>query len=198
MDWLAVARRVEELGFDSLLVPDNLDAVAPVVANAAAAAVTERLTRGSLRHRHPAALPRARRRGCRCPAPALGRSASRWASAPAAPTRRPRRSGSASPFGSPAERMAHLEQTITAVRERTPDVRITVAASGPRMLALAGRTADVVALGASPFADEDEIARMGRIVTDAAAAGRPAGRAQHQPQRGRRRHPRRGCRSGWA
>ena len=73
------------------------------------------------------------------------------------------------PFGTPAERMAHLEQTITAVRARTPEVQVTVAASGPKMLALAGRTADVVALGASPFADEAEVARMGRVVADAAA-----------------------------
>jgi alkanesulfonate monooxygenase SsuD/methylene tetrahydromethanopterin reductase-like flavin-dependent oxidoreductase (luciferase family) len=37
------------------------------------------------------------------------------------------------------------------------------------MLALAGRTADVVALGVSPFADEAEVARMSRVVTEAAA-----------------------------
>ena len=101
------------------------------------------------------------------------------------------------PFGTPVERMAHLEQTITAVRERTPHVRITVAASGPRMLALAGRTADVVALGASPLADEDEIARMGRIVTDAAAAaGRQVVLDATSARSGTTSPP--GWRSGWA
>jgi alkanesulfonate monooxygenase SsuD/methylene tetrahydromethanopterin reductase-like flavin-dependent oxidoreductase (luciferase family) len=65
--------------------------------------------------------------------------------------------------------MAHLERTIDAVRQRTPDTAVTVAASGPRMLALAGRTADVVALGASPYADERELARLAGIVTQAAA-----------------------------
>jgi alkanesulfonate monooxygenase SsuD/methylene tetrahydromethanopterin reductase-like flavin-dependent oxidoreductase (luciferase family) len=74
------------------------------------------------------------------------------------------------PFGTPSERIARLEATISAVRDRLPQARLTIAASGPRMLALAGRTADVVALGASPFADEAELARLGRIVTDAAGA----------------------------
>ena len=36
-DWLALARRTEDLGFDSLLVPDNLDGVAPMLACAASA-----------------------------------------------------------------------------------------------------------------------------------------------------------------
>jgi alkanesulfonate monooxygenase SsuD/methylene tetrahydromethanopterin reductase-like flavin-dependent oxidoreductase (luciferase family) len=172
MDWLAVARRVEELGFDSLLVPDNLDAVTPVVANAAAAAVTERLTVGPyvlatpLRTPGLVAADAAALHQLSGGRVEMGLGAGRPDSAAEA-----ERLGIT--FGSPAQRMAHLEETIAAVRERTPEVRVTVAASGPRMLALAGRTADVVALGASPFADEAEIARMGRIVTEAAAeAGR--------------------------
>lgn len=172
MDWLELARRVEGLGFDSLLVPDNLDATAPVVANAAAAAVTERLTVGPYVIATPLRSPGLvaadaaalhQISACRVE---MGLGAGR-------PDSKAEAERLGIPFGTPAERMAHLEQTITAVRERAPDVPITVAASGPKMLALAGRTADVVALGASPFADEAEIARMGRIVTDAAAgAGR--------------------------
>ena len=172
MDWLALARRVEGRGFDSLLVPDNLDATAPVVANAAAAAVTERLTVGPyviatpLRSPGLVAADAAALHQLSGGRVEMGLGAGRPDSKAEA-----ERLGIA--FGTPAERMAHLEQTITAVRERTPGVRITVAASGPKMLALAGRTPDVVALGASPFADETEIARMGRTVTEVAAdAGR--------------------------
>jgi len=172
LDWLALARRVEDLGFDSLLVPDNLDGTAPVPASAAAAAVTTRLTVGPYVIATPLRSPGL----VAADAAALhqlcggrvevGLGAGRPDSADEA-----ERLGV--PFGSPAERIAHLEETITAVRERTPAATITVAASGPRMLALAGRTADVVALGASPFADEDEIASMARLVTTAAAeAGR--------------------------
>jgi alkanesulfonate monooxygenase SsuD/methylene tetrahydromethanopterin reductase-like flavin-dependent oxidoreductase (luciferase family) len=72
------------------------------------------------------------------------------------------------PFGTPGERVARLEATIHAVRERVPDVPVTVAAHGPRMLQLAGRTANVVALGASPFADEGDLAAMAATVRKAA------------------------------
>ena len=172
LDWLGLARRVEDLGFDSLLVPDNLDGTAPFPASAAAAAVTTRLTVGPyviatpLRSPGLVAADAAALHQLSGGRVEVGLGAGRPDSAAEA-----ERLGV--PFGSPAERIAHLEETITAVRERTPDATITVAASGPRMLALAGRTADVVALGASPFADEDEIARMARIVsTTAAEAGR--------------------------
>ena len=168
MDWLALARRVEGLGFDSLLVPDNLDGTAPAVANAAAAAVTERLTVGPyviatpLRSPGLVAADAAALHQLSGGRLEMGLGAGRPDSQSEA-----ERLGIA--FGTPAERMAHLEQTIRAVRERTPEVRVTVAASGPKMLALAGRTADVVAIGASPFADEAEIARMGHIATESAA-----------------------------
>jgi probable F420-dependent oxidoreductase len=171
-DWLEVARRVEGLGFDALLVPDNLDGTSAVVASAVAAAATERLAVGPYVLATPLRLPGLvaadaaalhQLSGGRVE---LGLGAGR-------PDSRTEAERLGLRFGSPAERVAHLERTIDAVRERTPDIRITVAASGPRMLALAGRTADVVALGASPFADEAELARMGRIVTD--AAGERAG-----------------------
>ena len=46
--WVAFARRVEDLGFDSLLVADHPGSgSAPFVALAAAAAVTDRIALGS-------------------------------------------------------------------------------------------------------------------------------------------------------
>jgi alkanesulfonate monooxygenase SsuD/methylene tetrahydromethanopterin reductase-like flavin-dependent oxidoreductase (luciferase family) len=167
-DWLELSRRVEALGFDSLLVPDNLDAMAPVVANAASAAVTESLSVGPyviatpLRSPGLVAADAAALQQLSGGRVEMGLGAGR-------PDSKAEAERLGIPFGTPAERMAHLEQTITAVRARTPEVQVTVAASGPKMLALARRTADVVALGASPFADEAEIARMGRVVADAAA-----------------------------
>jgi alkanesulfonate monooxygenase SsuD/methylene tetrahydromethanopterin reductase-like flavin-dependent oxidoreductase (luciferase family) len=167
-DWLALARHVEALGFDSLLVPDNLDATSALVASAAAAAATERLVVGPYVLAAPLRSPGL----VAADAAALdllsgGRAEMGLGAGRPDAQAEAARLGLA--FGTPAERMAHLERTITAVRERTPQTRITVAASGPRMLALAGRTADVVALGASPFADEAEVARMARVVTDSAA-----------------------------
>lgn len=62
-DWLALARRVESLGYDTLLMPDHLGRqLSPVGGLAAAAAVTTRLRVGALvyanDYRHPLLLAR--------------------------------------------------------------------------------------------------------------------------------------------
>lgn len=171
-DWSSLARRVECLGFDSLLVPDNLDATAAVVACAAAAAVTERLTVGPYVLATPLRTPGlVAAEGAALHELADGRVELGLGAGRPDSEREAAELGVG--FGTPGERVAHLERTITAVRERTPDLRLTVAAAGPRMLALAGRTADVVALGASPFAVEADLARMADTVRD--AAGQRAG-----------------------
>jgi probable F420-dependent oxidoreductase len=161
--WVGLAGQVEELGFDSLLVPDNLDGVAAMLACTAAASVTTRLTVGPYVLATPLRTPGlvaaeaaslAMLAGGRVE---LGLGAGR-------PDSKEEAARLGIPFGSPGERVARLEATIDAVRERSPDARLTVAAHGPRMLELAGRCADVVALGATPFADEDELARMADVV----------------------------------
>ena len=183
-DWLDLARRVEDLGFDALLVPDNLDGTAPLLACAAAATVTTRLTVGPYVLATPLRTPglvAAEVAGLAMLADGrveVGLGAGR-----------PDSAGEAArlglPFGTPGERVRHLEATIAAVRDRLPTARVTVAASGPHMLELAGREADVVALGASPLADDAELARMaGDRHRQRGGARRPRG-AQHEPD-GRR------------
>jgi probable F420-dependent oxidoreductase len=171
--WLQLARRIEDLGYDSLLVPDNLDGVAPMLACASAAAVTTRITVGPYVLATPLRTPGlvaaeaaslALLAGDRVE---VGLGAGR-------PDARSEADRLGLPFGTPAQRVARVEQTIAAVRDRFPGARITVAASGPRMLELAGRHADVVALGASPLADVTELARMAGIVL--ASAGPRADR----------------------
>ena len=167
-DWFALAHRVEGLGFHSLLVPDNLGGTAPLLACTAAAAVTSRLVVGPYVLATPWRVPglvAAEVASLELLASGrveVGLGAGR-------PDAQAEAEQLGMPFGTPAQRLARLEETVAAVRERVPAARVVVAASGPRMLALAGRTADVVALGASPYADEHELARMGRIVTVAAA-----------------------------
>jgi probable F420-dependent oxidoreductase len=61
LDWAGTARRVEELGYSTLFLPDHFgDQLAPIAAMTAAAAATERLTVGTLvfdnDYRHPVVL----------------------------------------------------------------------------------------------------------------------------------------------
>lgn len=61
LDWAGTARRVEELGYSSLFMPDHFgDQYAPIAAMTAAAAATERLIVGTLvfdnDYRHPVVL----------------------------------------------------------------------------------------------------------------------------------------------
>jgi alkanesulfonate monooxygenase SsuD/methylene tetrahydromethanopterin reductase-like flavin-dependent oxidoreductase (luciferase family) len=172
-DWVRQARRAEDLGYSSLLVPDTLDTLAPWPAVATAAAVTSRLYVGpyvlATSRRHPdevawEAATAGLLSGGRIE---VGLGAGRPAAAAEA-----ERLGL--PPSSPAERLARLRRTVTAVRERSAALKVLIAASGPRALALAGELADTVALGVPPDADEDRLAAAASVVHEA-AAGRPDG-----------------------
>jgi probable F420-dependent oxidoreductase len=170
-DWARQARRAEELGYATFLVPDTLDTLAPWPAVAVAAAVTSALRVG------PYVLATSRRipeevaweaatadllSGGRLE---LGLGAGRPAAAAEV-----ERLGL--PPASAAERLARLRRTVVAARERSPAVPVLIAGSGPRALALAGELADTVALGVLPDADERALAAAVGRVRDA-AAGRP-------------------------
>jgi alkanesulfonate monooxygenase SsuD/methylene tetrahydromethanopterin reductase-like flavin-dependent oxidoreductase (luciferase family) len=70
--------------------------------------------------------------------------------------------------------LALVEHGVAELRRLLPDVRIAVAALGPRMLELAGRVAEVVLLNwAGPFRVAESRERIDAAAT---AAGRPAPR----------------------
>ncbi len=167
--WTAAARRTEELGYASLLLPDTVHTAAPFPALTAAAAVTRTLHVGTWVVCEPLRTPGslawevhsmralcgdrfelglgAGRPGAERDAAALG-----------------------VPFGSPGERITRLTSTLTLLREQAPDLSILLAASGPRLLALAGRLADTVALGWAPDADASTAAAQIEVVVTAARA----------------------------
>jgi len=166
-EWAATARRAEELGYDTLLVPDTLHTLEPFAALAAAAAVTSTLRVGtyvlSVPNRAPGLVSWATeslqlisdgrfelglgggRPGAERDAAALGGE-----------------------FGTPADRLARVAETIDAARKLDNPPRILVAASRPRMLRLAAERADVVALGLPPQSTEPELARAVETVRVAA------------------------------
>lgn len=168
--WTEQARRLEELGYWALQVPDTLGTLSVFPALAAAAAVTSTLRVGSyvvaVPNHAPVALAHEALSldvlsGGRLE---LGLGAGRPDAA-----REAAALGMA--FGSGGERIAQVRETIRVVRERfaqrgsgplqpvsTPHPPLLIAGSGERMLGLAAQEADVVALGLPVQADEDELA----------------------------------------
>jgi probable F420-dependent oxidoreductase len=173
-EWAATARRIEELGFSTLQCPDGTGLLAPFQALSAAAAVTTALRLGT----YVLASP------LRTPGEVAWESASLdllsggrfelgiGAGRPDA-ERDATRLGV--PFGTPAERIRRLEQTLEAVRTRyagsdeasrrdatrgvqRPRPAVLIAGNGPRMLDLAAREADTLALGLLPRSTEDDLA----------------------------------------
>jgi alkanesulfonate monooxygenase SsuD/methylene tetrahydromethanopterin reductase-like flavin-dependent oxidoreductase (luciferase family) len=165
--WTDIARRLEGQGFDMLLVPDTLNTLEPLVACAAAAAATSTLHVGPYVLSAPNRTP--------------GMVAHQAASLQAVTggrfelgigTGRPGAERDAAsfgmPFGTPGQRVVQLSATVAAVRERSPEARIMVAAGGPRMLRLAGALADTVTFGLPPTAGPDALAAAVAAVRDGA------------------------------
>ena len=157
-EWAATARRAEQLGYDTLLIPDTVHTFAPFAALAAAAAVTRALRLGtyvlSAPNRPPGLVAwesetlqqlsdgrfelgvGGGRPGAERDAEALGGH-----------------------FGTPAERLERVAETVAAVRKLSPAPPVLIAASRPRMLRLAAEQADIVALGLPPQSTEGDLAR---------------------------------------
>ena len=173
-EWAATARHIEQLGFSTLLCPDGTGMFAPFQALSAAAVATSTLRLGS----YVLAAP------LRTPGEVAWQTASLdvlsegrfelglGAGRPAA-ERDAARLGL--PFGTPAERVTRIQQTIEAVRTRyaasdeaskTDGVRgvqrprppVLIAGTGSRMLHLAAREADILALGLPPQSTADDLA----------------------------------------
>lgn len=166
--WAATARRAEGWGYSTVLLPDTTRTPAPLASLAVAAAATTDLRVGTWVLCDPLHNPRQlaweaaslhELSGGRFE---LGIGAGR-------PDAGTDCAALGVPFGSPAERIERLAQTVDILRERLPDTRMLVAASGPTLLALAARTADTVAFGWPPYTDS--AAARERIAIVEAAAG---------------------------
>jgi probable F420-dependent oxidoreductase len=192
--WLDQARRIEALGFDTLVMPDNLGhlpAVFPTLA--AAAAVTERLHLGTYvlanDFRHPVMVAK---EAATLALLSDGRFELGLGAGRPDAARDNRMLGL--PFDQGGVRVQRLEESIGIIRRLldgetvtasgprytvdeasislragdAPPVRLLVAGSGPRMLRLAGRVADGVALGVGPDAT---LASVGPLVDHVRTAG---------------------------
>jgi probable F420-dependent oxidoreductase len=182
-EWLNKARRVESLGYSTLVMPDGLKySLAPLPALAAAAAVTTTLRLGTYvianDYRNPVLLAKDSATldflsGGRFE---LGIGAGRPDAANDNRTL-------GIPFDSGAVRLDRLSESLASIKSllaadenaeidprpvQRPRPPILVAGSGKRMLQLAAREADIVALGVSPTAAEQEVAEKIGWLRDAA------------------------------
>lgn len=165
--WTAAARRAESMGYSTFLLPDTMRTPAPLPALAAAAAVTTSLRVGTwvlcdpLRNPRQLAWEAASLQQLCGGRFELGIGAGRPdAAAEAAEL--------GVPFGRPGERIARLGATLALLRDKLPGTTIMVAASGPKLLALASATADIVALGWPPATDAAAARRRIELVRTAA------------------------------
>jgi probable F420-dependent oxidoreductase len=170
--WVSIARQAEELGYSTLLIPDRTSAgiLAPMPALAVAAAVTTTLRVGSYvfcnGYRHPVLLARE--------AASLDLlSDGRFELGLGAGVSSSEFEQMGIPFTSAGTRVGHLEETIQMIKQllteetvnfsgkyytvtelkgnirpvRKPHMPILVAGAGERMLKLAAREADIIAIG---------------------------------------------------
>jgi alkanesulfonate monooxygenase SsuD/methylene tetrahydromethanopterin reductase-like flavin-dependent oxidoreductase (luciferase family) len=155
--WVEQVQTLADLGYAAVLVPDTLWTVSPfpALAAAAVAAPTIRLRTWVLASpmRSPAAVVRE--------ATALQQlSDGRFELGIG--TGRPDAADEAARLGVPwpsaGERVARLEEVVTAVREQVdPRPAVVMAASGAKSLAVAGRVADRVAVALGPQATRADL-----------------------------------------
>ena len=170
--WIGIARRAEELGYSTLLIPDRttVGTLAPMPALAVAASVTTSLRVGSYvfcnGYRHPILLARE--------AASLDLlSDGRFELGLGAGVSSPEFEQMGIPFANAGARVDHLKETIQVVKQlfseetvnfrgkyytitelkgnikpvQKPHIPILVAGAGERMLKLAAREADIIAIG---------------------------------------------------
>lgn len=175
-DWVQQIRTAEQQGWTSVLVPDTLWTVSPFPALAAAAAVTSSIRLRTwvlaVPLRTPAAVVRE--------AVAL-QTLSDGRFELGIGTGRPDAEREAQqlgvPWGSAAQRRDQVIEVAAQVRSQVdPTPPVIMAAVGPRMLELAGHTADRIALALPPLATGGDLTAAVHRVQQAAT--RPIGLSQ--------------------
>src|SRR5580658_1045273 len=168
--WLATARRAEELGYSTLLTADGLHLPSPLPALALAAGATTSLRVGTFVLASPLRQPRL----AAWDAHTLSKlSGGRFEFGVG--TGRPEVTEQAAqltgtPPASGAERLAQAEQMIDELAaldgdEHTP---VLMAASGPKARALAAAKADIITIATGPLISRDEVAKLTAGIRQAA------------------------------
>lgn len=168
--WRATARRAEDLGYDTLLMPDGLHLVAPMPALAVAASVTTRLRVGTFVLASTARPPRVAAweahslsiltdnrfdMGIGTGNPWMNQSVVEEIGLPET---------------TPGQRLKQVRDTVEQLRALDTEARtpVMIAAGGPRSRALAGQVADIVTLPHPAFASRADVRKLVDETRDAA------------------------------
>ncbi|WP_406630428.1 LLM class flavin-dependent oxidoreductase [Amycolatopsis sp. WGS_07] len=170
--WRETARRAEDLGYSTLLSPDNLLLPTPTATLAAAAAVTTELRVGTFVFASPLRTPRAAAWEAHSLSVVTDRRFELGIGT-GLPAMREAAAELGLPYGTGAERLAQVSDTISHLRrldgdEHTP---VMVAAGGPKARQLAGERADIVTLAGSVLTSRADTAKHTAEIR-AAAGGR--------------------------
>jgi probable F420-dependent oxidoreductase len=156
--WTATAKRVEELGYSILLVPDGVQLLSPFSSLAMVAATTS-LRIGTYVLASPLRTPgQAAWEAHSLTVLSAGRFEMGIGTGH---DRVPQGAAELGmPYGSASERRDQVQQTVTKLRALDGELRtpVLMAAGGPKSLRLAAEIADIVAIATHPLANRDEVA----------------------------------------
>jgi probable F420-dependent oxidoreductase len=157
--WRDTARRAEELGYSTLLSPDNLDMPSPTASLAMAAAVTTRLRVGSFVLASPLRTARAAAWEAHS-LTTLTDGRFELGLGTGLPSMREQADELGLPYGNGQERLDSISATIDHVRRLDGDAHtpVMLAAGGPKARGLAAAKADIVTLAGGVLTARDEFA----------------------------------------
>jgi probable F420-dependent oxidoreductase len=155
--WRDTARRAEELGYSTLLSPDNLYLPSPTAALAMAAAVTTRLRVGSFVLASPLRTARAAAWEAHSLA-TLTDGRFELGLGTGLPSMREQAEELGLPYRNGRERLDSISRTIDHVRRLDGDAHtpVMLAAGGPKARRLAAAKADIVTLAGGVLTPRDE------------------------------------------
>jgi alkanesulfonate monooxygenase SsuD/methylene tetrahydromethanopterin reductase-like flavin-dependent oxidoreductase (luciferase family) len=161
-DWLGRVHRIVDAGYSTVLSPDGVGLHAPFTSLAVAATAVPELRVGTFVLAAPLRAPRqAAWEGHSLSALTDGRFD--FGIGTGRPDARAEAESFGRPWGTGADRLAGVRDSIAALRELDGDQRHTpvmIAAGGPKALELAADVADIVALAATPTSTQDEVGAL--------------------------------------
>lgn len=168
--WRDNARHIEELGYDTLLIPDGLQLLAPLPALAVAASVTTELRVGTFVLASTVRPPRIAAWEAHSLTTLTGNRFELGIGTGSPWVNRQVVEEAGLPETTPAQRTEQVRDTVKHLRALDTEARtpVLIAAGGPRSRAMAGEIADIVTLPHPPFASKADLRKLVDETRDAA------------------------------